>query len=164
MTKESVSPRPPLAVLAFPESPVRHYEATIGTLVEAAVDSDPVVEFEGSDGEVVRRTAVSTVPVEADDMGHPVVLMFLRGDLDAPVITGRVAPGRVVSPKKITRTKTLKIEGRELTLDADSELTLQCGKASITLQRDGKIVLRGTNLVSRASSVNRIRGGTIQLN
>ncbi len=163
MTKESSSPLPPLAVLEFPEPEAKHFEATLGTLVEALPDADPVVEFEGPDGEVLRHTAVATVQVQPADVGHPVMLMFLRGDLDAPVITGRLAPGRA-APKKITRTKKLQLDGRELTFEADAELTLKCGKASITLQRDGRIVLRGTNLVSRASSVNRIRGGTIQLN
>jgi hypothetical protein len=41
---------------------------------------------------------------------------------------------------------------------------LRCGEGSITLTRDGKIVLRGKHIVTHASGVNRIRGGSVELN
>lgn len=150
---------------ASPE-PAPHYDAIVGTLVEAAPDEDPMdpmVEYEGPDGAVLRRAAATTVELEPEAVGHPVVLMFLRGDLDRPVITGRLRTGQH-APKKITRTKKLVVEGRELVLHADGKLTLECGKSSITLSPNGKIELRGTNVVSRATSINRIRGGKILLN
>lgn len=139
------------------------YDAVLGTVVEAMPGHDPEVEFEGADGEILRRPAISTVPIDRRAVGHPVVLMFVGGDLDRPVITGRIAPGQA-SPPTLARTQSLVLDGRELVLEADSSLTLRCGKSSITLTRDGRIVLRGTNLLSRASGVNRIRGGTIKLN
>ena len=58
----------------------------------------------------------------------------------------------------------MKISAEELDLEAAAALTLTCGKASITLHRDGKVVIRGVDVVSRASGTNRIRGGTIELN
>ncbi|MFV8749020.1 DUF6484 domain-containing protein [Nannocystaceae bacterium ST9] len=143
-----------------PESP--HYDAVPGTLVAANVH-ESWVEFVRPDGSVAREQAVTTVAVDEGLLGHPVMLMFLGGDLAQPVIIGILQPGQA-SPKKTTRTKKLVLEGREVVIGADSELTLRCGKSSITLTKTGKIVLRGTHLVSRASSVNRIRGGVIQLN
>ena len=140
-----------------------HYEAIVGTLVRLADGEGAIVELETASGEILRRTALSTVELDARAVGHPVLLMFVGGDLDRPVITGRVQPGRA-SPRKTTRTRTLVLDGRELVLEADSSLTLRCGKSSITLTREGRIVLRGTNVVSHASGVNRIRGGTIKLN
>jgi hypothetical protein len=41
---------------------------------------------------------------------------------------------------------------------------LRCGEASISLSRDGKVVIRGRHIVSHASGVNRIRGGSVELN
>lgn len=41
---------------------------------------------------------------------------------------------------------------------------LRCGKASITLTRSGKIILRGTYISSRSSGVIRIKGGSVQIN
>jgi hypothetical protein len=41
---------------------------------------------------------------------------------------------------------------------------LQCGKASITLTRAGKVLINGAYVSSRSSGVNRLKGGSIQLN
>ena len=41
---------------------------------------------------------------------------------------------------------------------------LRCGKASITLTRAGKVLIRGAYLLSRSSGVNRIKGGSVQIN
>jgi hypothetical protein len=51
-----------------------------------------------------------------------------------------------------------------VSITARESITLKCGDASITLNRDGKIVLRGAHVVSHASGVNRIRGGSVELN
>lgn len=55
------------------------------------------------------------------------------------------------------------VDGR-LILQATKEITLECGKASITLQRDGTIQVRGVRIESRASGPHLIRGGKIELN
>lgn len=52
----------------------------------------------------------------------------------------------------------------ELVVSAKRKLTLRCGKSSITLHPNGKIVLRGEYILSDAEGVNRINGGRIELN
>ena len=52
----------------------------------------------------------------------------------------------------------------ELVLSARHKLTLRCGKSSITLYPNGKIVLRGEYILSDAEGTNRINGGRIELN
>jgi uncharacterized protein (DUF2345 family) len=52
----------------------------------------------------------------------------------------------------------------ELVFSAERKITLQCGKASITLHPNGKIVLRGEYILSDAKGVNRIAGGRVELN
>jgi uncharacterized protein (DUF2345 family) len=52
----------------------------------------------------------------------------------------------------------------EVLIDAERKLTLRCGKSSITLYPNGKIVLRGDYIFSDAEGVNRIAGGRIELN
>lgn len=52
----------------------------------------------------------------------------------------------------------------ELLFQADRKITLRCGKSSITLYPNGKIVLRGEYILSDAEGVNRIAGGQIELN
>jgi uncharacterized protein (DUF2345 family) len=53
---------------------------------------------------------------------------------------------------------------KEITLTVDKTITIRCGKASITINQDGQIEIRGTDLVSRASGQNAIRGASISLN
>ena len=45
-----------------------------------------------------------------------------------------------------------------------SEIELRCGKASLILTRAGKVLIRGAYLLSRSSGVNRIKGGSVQIN
>ena len=49
-------------------------------------------------------------------------------------------------------------------LTAEREIVLKCGKASITLTRAGKVIIRGAYVLSRSSGVNRIVGGSVQIN
>lgn len=49
-------------------------------------------------------------------------------------------------------------------LVAEQEIVLRCGDASITLTKAGKIVLRGAYVLSRSSGVNKIKGGSVQIN
>jgi len=41
---------------------------------------------------------------------------------------------------------------------------LRCGKASITLTREGKVLIHGSYISSRSTGVNRVKGGSVQLN
>ncbi|NMG68832.1 hypothetical protein [Parazoarcus communis] len=52
----------------------------------------------------------------------------------------------------------------ELELTATQRIVLRCGKSSLTLYPNGKIVLRGQYILSEADDVNRIAGGRIELN
>jgi hypothetical protein len=56
------------------------------------------------------------------------------------------------------------VDGKRVVVEADRELVLKCGKASITLTRAGKIILRGTHVVSRSSGSNRVQGTQVRIN
>ena len=58
----------------------------------------------------------------------------------------------------------LRIAHREIVIEAGEELTLRCGEASIRITRDGKIVLRGDHILSRARGTQRIKGGSVAIN
>ncbi len=53
---------------------------------------------------------------------------------------------------------------KELVISAAEQLTLRCGESSITLTAAGKIIIRGKYIVSRSSGVQRIKGGSVQIN
>jgi len=47
------------------------------------------------------------------------------------------------------------LDGQRLELTAERDIVLRCGAASITLTREGKILIEGTYLLSRSRGVNR---------
>jgi hypothetical protein len=58
----------------------------------------------------------------------------------------------------------LLLDGRRIIVEAQRELVLRCGKASITLTRAGKIILRGTHVVSKSSGANAVQGTQVRIN
>ncbi|HUG39998.1 MAG TPA: hypothetical protein VMM12_05920 [Longimicrobiales bacterium] len=52
----------------------------------------------------------------------------------------------------------------ELLISAKRSLTLKVGDGSITIREDGKILIKGTHLVSHAKTMNRVRGGSVAIN
>lgn len=43
-------------------------------------------------------------------------------------------------------------------------VVLQCGEASITLRRNGKIVIQGATVETRARGAHRIKAGSVDIN
>jgi Domain of unknown function (DUF6484) len=136
------------------------------------------------------RPALATVPVLPQHIGRQVALMFTHGADSQPVVVGFIhSPlsqildvvltstesnqdnsDEVVfaerSPQSTTddNTETLHIDGKRIVLEGREEVVLRCGESSITLNANGKISIRGKYLLSRSSGVNRILGGSVQVN
>ncbi len=55
-------------------------------------------------------------------------------------------------------------DGQRLVVSAKEQLVLRCGKASITLTKAGKVTIEGSYVSSRSTGVNRVKGGSVQLN
>jgi hypothetical protein len=92
-----------------------------------------------------------------DDAGHEVALMFEGGDACKPVIIGRVEmfSGSV---------SAVTARPRPVVLSSDDEIVLHCGEAKLSLRKDGRVALRGTYVETRSKGVNRIKGGSVQIN
>ena len=82
------------------------------------------------------------------------------GAADRPVVLGLLAPHGAQSRAGVR----IAPDGASLVLEAEREIQLCCGKASVTLRADGKVIVRGSDLLSRASGANRIKGATVRLN
>ncbi len=136
----------------------------VGRIVGFGHNGDPLVEAavlgEGARGGIPARSMTALGP---EDAGREVALLFEGGRRDRPVVMGRMhVAGEGASAKRADSTATA--DGERLVLTAEREIVLQCGEASITLTRAGKILIRGAYLLTRSSGVNRIQGGSVQIN
>ncbi len=52
----------------------------------------------------------------------------------------------------------------ELILKAKDSIELTCGESVLSMDKNGKIVLRGASITTRASGQNKIKGTTISIN
>jgi hypothetical protein len=138
-----------------------------------------------------QRVALTTIPVNHQHIGRQVALMFTQGVDPKPIIMGLIysplqqvleniiantgnkneidelvftepLPSDAKAPKSLEN--SVYIDGKQLVLEGHEEIILRCGEASITLNKNGKISIRGKYLLSRATGVNRILGGSVQVN
>jgi hypothetical protein len=109
--------------------------------------------------------ARSTVDLHAAHVGREVVLMFEDGDPGCPIILGCLIPQLAATDQHVAGGQIeLDADGERLIVTARDQLVLRCGKASITITKAGKILLDGTYISSRSSGVNRLKGGSVQIN
>lgn len=138
-----------------------------------------------------QSVALSTITISPQHLGRQVALMFTQGSSPRPVIIGLIhSPLQQVLDTVLANTVTpngdelvfpdslnasnnppselssslVQIDGKQLILEGHEEIVLRCGEASITLNKSGKISIRGKYLLSRATGVNRILGGSVQVN
>ncbi|AMZ70661.1 MULTISPECIES: DUF6484 domain-containing protein [Pseudomonas] len=139
-------------------TPVRVEGVVIGVLLDVPKADAPVVAFPGcpADTGLAART---TTPLSREDIGVQVALMFEAGDVARPLVIGRIQRLPQTAMPAVAQ-----LDGERLEFTAEREIVLRCGKASITLTREGKILIRGAYLSSRSSGVNRIKGGSVQIN
>ena len=71
------------------------------------------------------------------------------------------APTSAGAPARRTEAR---VDGKRVVIEGEHEVVLRCGEASITLRRDGKVVLRGAYIETTAKGLNRIRGGSVKIN
>jgi hypothetical protein len=135
-------------------------EVVIGILDGFDAEGRPLVDFPGN-AAGAPLPALTTALYGADAVGRQVALLFADGDAARPVIVGLVRlPGDVVPGGA----RVAEIDGERLVLKAKQEIVLECGHASITLTRAGKVLIRGAYLSSRSSGVHRIKGASVDIN
>jgi hypothetical protein len=135
----------------------------IGVLVGFDDSGMPLVAFAGNAKETGQR-ARSSATLSKDDVGREVALLFEQGDPARPLIIGRIQHPEEFKPSQAPKEVSAEIDGERVIFNARKEIVLRCGKASITLTRSGKILIRGAYVLSRSSGANRIRGASVHIN
>ena len=105
-----------------------------------------------------------------DLVGRQVLLAFDAGDESRPIIVGFVRDSLFPESTReevrldLGADRDVRIDGRRIAFEAQEEVVLRCGKSTIWMRRDGKVVVRGSDVLTRSSGSNRVKGASIQLN
>lgn len=113
------------------------------------------IGLELSDGALVRavrRQRRGIVVRTADPTPRWILIGLVRDRVSPKARDAR--PGRL----------EVEVDGEKIRLEAEHDLELRCGQASITLRYDGRIEVRGTHILSASRGPNRVKGATIALN
>ena len=58
----------------------------------------------------------------------------------------------------------VRMDGETVQLSAEHQIELKCGKSSLILRRSGRVILKGTYVVTTSSGPVKIKGATVALN
>jgi Domain of unknown function (DUF6484) len=113
------------------------------------------------------------------------ILAFENGDPALPIVMGLMPPA---GPQGATDRKAqaegapaeagpsqsapatraaevyAEVDGRRVRIVAEDEIVLECGSASITLRRNGRVVIHGDYIETHSEGTNRIKGGQVRIN
>lgn len=150
----------------------------LGTLVRLDSNLRPIVVYANQpDKEIM---AISVVPIDATHTRRQLILSPIDGNPENPVILGIVQNplmdilerqaatetrqgGEVGRENPFTQADVL-VDNNRIVINAREEIVFKCGDASITLTKSGKVLVRGKYVLSRSAGVNRILGGSVQVN
>jgi hypothetical protein len=130
-----------------------------GVWVELSPVAERVRARLGVDCDLARLT-------QAIERGQSAVLAFENGESCLPIVLGFVNSLQPTAALEAAAGLVVEADadGRRVRLEAQEEVVLQCGLSSITLKRDGKVVIRGSHVETHASGTNRIKGGNVRIN
>ena len=122
-----------------------------------------IAELAACPGEVL--AARSTVALRRAMVGRQVVVLFENGDAHSPIIMGVIEPSaqQDSSPSPASGVQ-VQVDGERHVIEAEREIVLRCGDASITLTRAGKVIIKGNYILSRSTGYNKIKGAAIDIN
>lgn len=140
----------------------------IGTLAGFDAEGAPLVQAGGRPV----TAALTLVELRHDHLGARVALQFEGAGFALPVVMGIVRPPRAQedraggeAPAALSGTPLqVSADDEDIVLVAHRRITLMCGAASITLDAQGNIEIRGKHILSRAAGQNRIKGASVSLN
>jgi hypothetical protein len=126
----------------------------IGTVQSVDAAGGPCVQWSDGEPTPARVVWMSASVDWTHCVGLRVILGFVDGDEEHPVVLGLLDAPRVASAR----------EPEVLRIASGRELVIECGEARIALRADGRVEVRGTHLVSRSSGPNKVKGATVHIN
>lgn len=138
--------------------------------VDAVVGDTRLSVRVAADGQPPRWCDVLVTGADAPALapGDEVLAWLPSSEEERGVILGRIGAPRAAAPEPARgspdQESTEHATPDELVIEAKQALTLRVGDGSITIRADGRILIKGSDLVSHARRTNRIRGGSVAIN
>ena len=149
----------------------------VGHLVSILSDDEVGVAVPGVAGMVAARLAVPLTrarlrEVIASRQGAVIILDASR----RPIVIGLLEkvqpePAAVPEPQVAAEPQPqapqiveADVDGKRVRIVGGDEIVLECGNASITLRRNGRVIIRGTYVETDSAGTNRIKGAAVRIN
>lgn len=164
----SVAVLPDRPAEASSEAAVAH----IATIVSITNENIPEIRLTAGGPVMAARLAMSVTRQRLElavAERHQTVVLFEGGDRSKPLVVGFIEPVVPDMPVEADGAKPAPVieadvDGKRVRVTAQDEIVLQCGSASITLRRNGRVIVRGTYVETHSDGTNRIKGGQVQIN
>lgn len=142
-------------VTVYSEKAAKIEGIVVGRITGFHRGGEPLIDYtmNNTGGPLLARTTVS---LDTCHIGRDAAVMFERGDSRKPIIIGLMHNSNM-NVETVDDDKTTVIS-------SDKEILIRCGEASIHLKKDGKIIIKGKDILSRARGNHDIKGGMINLN
>jgi hypothetical protein len=147
--------------------------AHLMTIVSITDDGSPELQVDANSPKVAARLAIAVTRARIETaivLHQQAVVLFEHGNRSRPIIVGFIETiqPEPAAPQPDAAEKAPIIEadvdGKRVRLTAHDEIVLECGPASVTLRRNGRVIIRGTYVETRSEGTNRIKGGQVQIN
>lgn len=131
----------------------------------SAVDDDGVVTvwIMGQGPKHARLAIPATLEriKEAIDQQQSVLLLMDEHAPERPIIVGFVEDRVKPAEPQVVEAN---VDGERVRVVGKDEVVLECGSASITLRRNGRVVIKGAYVETHSDGTNRIKGGQVRIN
>ena len=149
---------------APPIAPARIDGVRLGTVVGFAdAGATALVTYPEQPASAAQR-ARTTIDLNAAHIGKSVVMMFEHGDPGRPIIVGCLLESHGRNVAATLEHVEVEADSQRVVVSATDRIVLRCGKASITLTKEGKVVIQGAYVSNQSSGVLRLKGGSVQIN
>jgi uncharacterized protein DUF6484 len=133
-----------------------------------AIDEAGVVTvwIRGDQRPVQARLAVSATKEQfehAIEVHQPVLLLIDEDAPQRPIIVGFVEE-KLTPALAAPQIVEADVDGKRVRVVGQDEVVLECGSASITLRRNGRVIIKGTYVETHSDGTNRIKGGQVRIN
>jgi hypothetical protein len=98
----------------------------------------------------------SDAPLSNLALGDHVLVLCPEAGADRGVVLGRISRHRPAAAKNPPKA--------HVTIEAAESLTLNCGESSLQMRKDGKLMVLGKDVLTRARRTARIKAGSVAIN